>query len=154
MAAAAVSFDVRDIEKLADRLSSLNLDGGNRRALLMALGTELEAQTVERFETKKAPDGTPWKALNERYQSYLAEKFPYARPQLVVSGELRDTIESQVGSWNVLAGATKIYAARQNFGYENKTSARQFVGIGPQDETDLLGILEDFIEQRIIEAAS
>ena len=153
MAAAVVSYDIRQIGTLADKLSGLALDAEGSRKLLSALGVEMEAQTVERFTTKKAPDGTPWKALNERYQAYLAEKFPYARPQLVISGGLRDTVESQVSDQEVLTGATKIYAARQNFGYENKTPAREYLGIGPQDEIELLGVLEDVLEGRIREAA-
>lgn len=153
MAGAAVSFDVREIESLAQRLSGLALDAGDRRRLLTDLGVELEAQIVERFDTKKAPDGTAWQALSERYAAFLAEKFPGARPQLVVSGELRDTVESQPDDWEVLAGATKIYAARQNFGYEDKTPARTFIGISLENERDLLAIVDESLKAKISEAA-
>ena len=53
----------------------------------------------------------------------------------------------------MLAGATKIYAARHNFGYEDVTPARPFIGISAENEEDLEGIVDETMKANITEAA-
>ncbi len=150
MASAAVEINVKEVVSLASKLSGLALKPSEREKLLTSLGVELEAQTQERFDTKVDPEGNEWEELSEKYRAYLSKRFPGAEPQLVVSGDLRDTIESQVESWKVTVGATKEYAAVHNFGFEKKKiPKRQYLGIGLEDERELEAIVDAFIEERL-----
>jgi hypothetical protein len=57
----------------------------------------MEAQTQERFDTQKSPDGNSWKALAEKTTAYYAKKgLLGARSILVGEGTLRDSITSEV----------------------------------------------------------
>lgn len=155
MSAAVVTADTREIRKLAAVLNGLALGPGDRRQLLTDLGAELEDQTKERFDTKRAPDGSGWKELSDRYREYLARRFPGAQPQLVVSGELRDTVETQASDFSVLVGATKVYAAVHQWGWPEKhIPARPYIGIDERNEDGLVDIANRFIERRVAKVAS
>jgi len=154
MAGAVVSVDAREIKRLAAVLNSSTLDAGSRRKLMASLGVELEDQTKERFETKRSPEGTPWAEISEKHRLYLEARFPGSQPPLVVGGELRDTVESQASEWTVLTGATKIYAAVHQFGWDEKNiPARPYLGIGTTDEEALVAVAEDFLESVVRRAS-
>jgi phage virion morphogenesis protein len=154
MAAAVVSVDSREIKRLAAVLNRSSLDAGNRRRLMAALGAELEDQTKERFETKRSPEGTPWEEISEKHRRYLEDRFPGSQPPLVVGGELRDTVESQVSDWAVLMGATKVYAAVHQFSWDEKNiPARPYLGVGASDEESLVAVAEDFLVSAIRRAS-
>jgi len=154
VASASFSADTREIKRLAAALKGVTLEAADRRHLTRALGVELEDQTKERFDRKETPDGDPWKAISEAHQEYLARRFPGAEPPLVVSGGLRDSVESQPSEWVVLTGATKVYAAVHHFGWAEKNiPARPYLGVGPEDEEALAGIVEDFLDRRMRRAS-
>lgn len=154
MASAAFTADTRVVKRLAAALKGTALEAADRRRLTRALGVELEDQTKERFDSKVSPEGDPWKAISDAHQEFLARRFPGAEPPLVVSGGLRDAVESQSGEWAVLTGATKIYAAVHQLGWDEKNiPARPYLGIGDRDEEGLAGIVEDFLEARLRRAS-
>ncbi len=152
MSAAAITVDTRQISALADVLNRAALEPGDRRQLLINLAEEVRDISEERFETKRGPDGSPWKAISDRHAEYLAARFPGAQPPLVVSGELRDTMERQVSTEEALVGATKVYAAVHQFGWPEKNiPAREYLGIGSEGEPRLAEIAADFLESRLSE---
>jgi phage virion morphogenesis protein len=123
MAAATVSFDLKEIDAVKKMLANAALSGADRAKLLGSIGVEMEAQTQERFDTQKSPDGESWKALAQKTMDYYSSKgLLGARSILVGEGMLRDSITSEVqgGGWSVLAGATMEYAAVHQFGAEIK----------------------------------
>jgi phage virion morphogenesis protein len=122
MAAASVSFDLKEVDAVKKLLATAALDSADRGRLLQSIGVEMETQTQERFDTKKSPDGNTWKALAEKTKSYYACKGWAARSILVGEGTLRDSLTSEVqgGAWSVLVGATMEYAAVHQFGAEIK----------------------------------
>ncbi|MDR0583598.1 MAG: phage virion morphogenesis protein [Treponema sp.] len=120
---AQVSFDLKEIDAVKKLLSKITLSGADRARLLGSIGVEMEAQTQERFDTQKSPDGNSWKALAQKTMDYYGGKgLLGARSILVGEGTLRDSITSEVqgGAWSVLAGATMEYAAVHQFGAEIK----------------------------------
>ena len=168
MASGFVNVDVKQVQGLADILNKVTLSPSDRVKLLKSIGVELETQTQERFDTKKDPEGKPWKALAEKTKDYYIESGIQAKPPLLISGELRDTIESQVqDSWQVMVGATKIYAAIHQFGGDIKAKgakslfvpgygllqkvtipARPYLGISEGNAADIVSITLLFIESR------
>jgi phage virion morphogenesis protein len=152
---AQVSFDLKEIDKVKKLLAKATLDSAARAKLLQSIGVEMEAQTQERFDTQKSPDGNSWKALAQKTLDYYASRgLAGSRSILVGEGMLRDSITSEVqgGAWSVLVGATMEYAAVHQFGAEIKPKsakalfvpgygmlkkatipARPYLGVSPED---------------------
>ncbi|MDR3249392.1 MAG: phage virion morphogenesis protein [Treponema sp.] len=168
MDGAAVSFDLREIDGLAAKLNKAKLSTQDRAVLLRSIGAEVEAQTQERFDTQTDPEGNPWKALAQKTKDYYIENGFGGGSLLVKSGGLRDSVESQVSSWSVLVGATKIYAAIHQWGGDivPKTApalfvpgygrlkkvtipARPYVGISSNNAAEIAIIVQQFIAGRI-----
>jgi phage virion morphogenesis protein len=118
MAAATVSFNVKEIDSVKKMLAKAALNSASRQKLLQSIGVEMESQTQERFDTQESPDGNPWKALAQKTSDYYMSRGMGHRSLLVGEGMLRDSVTSQVqsGGWSVLVGATMEYAAVHQFG--------------------------------------
>jgi phage virion morphogenesis protein len=168
MDGAAVSLDLREVESLAAILNKAKLSTKDRMSLLGNIGAEVEAQTQERFDTQTDPEGNPWKALAQKTKDYYIENGFGGGSLLVKGGGLRDSVESQVGSWSVLVGATKVYAAIHQFGGDivpksaaalfvpgygrlKKVTipARPYVGISSDNAAEIAIIVQQFIAGRI-----
>ncbi|MDR1836613.1 MAG: phage virion morphogenesis protein [Treponema sp.] len=117
---AFVSFDLKEVDAVKKMLANASLNNADRGRLLQSIGVEMEAQTQERFDTQKSPDGDSWKDLAQKTKDYYAGQRKSARSILVGEGTLRDSITSEVqgGAWSVLVGATMEYAAVHQFGAE------------------------------------
>ena len=137
MAAASVSFDLKEIDAVKRLLAGAALSGTDRGRLLHDIGVEMKDQTVERFETKESPDGDTWKSIAESTRRYYERQTKSApEPPLVFVGMLRLSLTSEVqdGAWSVLVGATMEYAAVHQFGWPKKNiPARPYLGISPDD---------------------
>jgi len=118
MAAASVSFELREIDAARKLLEEAELDAGDRGRLLQSVGVEMETQTRERFDTRRSPEGDSWKALAQRTAEYYMDAGLGHRSILVGTGMLRDSVTSEVesGAWSALVGATMEYAATHRFG--------------------------------------
>lgn len=149
MASASVSFDLKEIEAVKKLPAGAALDGADRGRLLQSIGVEMEAQTRERFDTKRSPEGNPWKALARKTRDYYAGKGWAARSILVGEGTLRDSITSEVqgGAWSALAGAAMEYAAVHQFGWPKKNiPARPCLGVSPDDAKAIEAAAALFLE--------
>jgi phage virion morphogenesis protein len=145
---AAVEFNLREIDGLARLLRNIQLSDGERTSLLNGLGQAIETQTQERFDTQMSPEGTKWQDLAEKTKAYYAKRFPGRdRSILVGEGQLRDTVTHELnGSWSVLAGATMVYAAVHQFGWEKKNiPARPYIGVSPENAADLAALAQTFL---------
>jgi phage virion morphogenesis protein len=149
MAASELTFDLREVEGLAKLLERAKLSPNDRMQLLKNIGQEVEAQTQERFDSQIDPEGNRWKDLSEKTKQYYAKYFPGQRRSILVGeGSLRDSLESQVDSWSVMVGATKVYAATHQFG-RGKIPARPYLGLSIADVEDITLITQQFLAERI-----
>jgi len=116
--AATVTFELREVDAVRRLLADAALDSGDRGRLLQSIGTEMETQTRERFDTQRSPEGDSWQALAQKTRDYYAEKGLGHRSLLVGSGTLRGSVTHEVegGAWSALIGATMEYAAVHQFG--------------------------------------
>jgi len=166
MAAAQVSFDLKEVDAVRKTLAEAVLDSGGRQRLLQSIGVEMETQTKERFDTQRSPEGDSWKALAQRTKDYYRSNGKGHRGILVGEGLLRDSITSEVqqAGWSVLVGATMEYAAAHQFGaaITPKTAkalavpgygmlkkvtipARPYLGVSPNDAREIASIAAAFL---------
>jgi phage virion morphogenesis protein len=147
---ASVSFDLKEIDAVKKLLANAALDSTDRGRLLQSIGVEMEAQTQERFDTKKNPDGDSWKSIAEKtMRCYERNPRLAPKPPLVLEGMLRHSITSEVqdGAWAVLAGATMEYAAVHQFGWPKKNiPARPYFGVSRDDAKAIEAAVTIFLE--------
>jgi phage virion morphogenesis protein len=114
----------------------------------------LEDVPEESFATESAPDGTPWDDLSDYTKTERSERGYWPGQILQRSGRLAASIESDFDDNNASVGTTVIYAAIQHHGgmtspnsmIPNKPiPARPFLGLGEQQEADIMGILREFL---------
>jgi phage virion morphogenesis protein len=169
MDGAAVTVDLREVEGVAALLNRAKLSSQDRAQLLHNIGVEVQTQTKERLAAQTDPEGNPWKALAQKTKDYYIKNGFGGGSLLVQSGGLRDSIESQLsGSWSVLVGATKHYAAIHQWGGDivPKTAAalfvpgygqlkkvtipaRPYVGISSSNAAEIAIIVQQFVAGRI-----
>ncbi|MCW9041740.1 MAG: phage virion morphogenesis protein [Pseudopelagicola sp.] len=147
MAGLTTSLTTLGLDEAIRRLS--RLEGFAMAELADGAGAILESSTRDRFDTKLAPDGTPWEPWSEAYDETREDWHSL----LVEEGGLRDSIASYSSGTEVEVGSNLIYAAHQHFGGDETGSgipARPFLGISDQDESDLrelvTGRLEDLLQ--------
>lgn len=151
MGGAYVEFRLKEVEALAQLLNKISLTASQEKQLLAGIGVELEEVMKDRIaNTKTEADGEKWDDITEStrklYQKY--GKDTSYQNLLHRSGDLRDSVESQVKSKSVLVGATKFYASYLNDG-TSQMVARQFTGIGQSDIHLLIGALNAYLEEII-----
>ncbi|MBQ9206865.1 MAG: phage virion morphogenesis protein [Treponema sp.] len=152
MAGAVVEIGFDELRALCSRLNKMALTPSERKDLLGSVGEEMITQTKDRFAEKKTPDGDDWADIAQSTKDYYKRKFGTANPYngiLWRQGGLMDSLTQEVGSWSVLVGATKIYAAVHQYGYMWKNiPARTYIGLSADDKTEIVGIILGFLERR------
>ncbi|WP_314847009.1 phage virion morphogenesis protein [Treponema lecithinolyticum] len=149
MGSACVSVNIKEIEALTKKLKGYALTPAQENNLLKSLGVEIETQISERIEsTKRDPEGKTWAELADKTRQYLLKHFPSARPPLWRTGELLDTIESQVSGAVLLTGATKEYAGFLQDGTK-RMPARPFIGLSAQDIADLADLIDAWLKEHV-----
>ncbi|WP_119167109.1 phage virion morphogenesis protein [Algihabitans albus] len=144
---AGVSFRI-DIEDLALRraLAGAVEAAEDLTAPFDEIGSYLVAETLLRFEEGRAPDGTPWipsqRVLREGGQTLIGPG----------SGRLRDSQTYDLGADFVEVGTNVVYAAIHQFGGlpgmapgPAAIPARPYLGLGPDDEAEIVEILDDHL---------
>ena len=144
-----IRIESEAVGRLNRRISDLATGLTDFRPLLESVGAEVESQTRRRISEEKAtPDGTPWQPWSDDY----AETRHGGHSLLEGEGELLDSIQFLVGSDQVEIGSNLIYAAiHQHGGYEVGMTipARIYLGISPENEEDLMGILDDWADRQL-----
>ena len=119
MADAVVTIQDDELKALCSRLNGMALKPAERKALLASIGEEIITQTKDRFAEKKTPDGDDWADIAESTKNYYQKKFGSKNPGngiLWRQGNLMDSLTQEAGSWSVVVGATKVYAAVHQYG--------------------------------------
>lgn len=143
MSGAGIRADLFADPRLAGRLQRLaQLD---TTPLLEAIGAEVESQTRRRIAVDKAsPAGVPWP---EWSADYAATRHS-GHSLLQGAGHLLDSITHQVDGDSVLIGSPLVYAATHQFGDDERgIEQRQFLGLEGDDLDDVVGLVEDYLEQ-------
>lgn len=152
MAGAVVTIQDDELRALCLRLNKMTLTPNERKSLLGSVGEEMITQTKDRFAEKKTPDGDDWADIAQSTKNYYKRKFGTSDPGngiLWRQGGLMDSMTQEVGSWSVLVGATKIYAAVHQYGHAGKNiPSRTYVGLSADDKKEIVGIIFRFLERR------
>ena len=145
MAGAAIELDVSELLKANGQLvvDMKRLASADQRQLLGDLGTEVEGQTQERFDSQSDPDGRPWQPWSP---SYAARRAGDGGSILRRGGDLQGDVSRQVEGDQVEVGARKVYAAPHQHGWPKRNiPRRQFLGFSVGNVEELGMLVEDFV---------
>ena len=142
MAGASIRIEIEDLA-LRRALAGALAAGEDLTPAMEEIGSFLVNETLLRFEEGRAPDGTPWipskRVLLEGGQTLIGPG----------SGRLRDSQTYEAGPDFVEQGTNVVYAAIHQFGGlpgmapgPAAIPARPYLGLGPEDEPEILEILE------------
>ena len=143
----AVEVKLGEIEKLARKLNSFVLSGGDTTELMNGLGMIVEEQTKERFDTQTDPHGDPWRELTERYKK---RKIKDSSGGILVRGGLmRMSIEHQVvNSDTVLVGSPMEYSDFHQSAKSEKRR-REFLGLSTDNIAELQDAVDVFMKGQV-----
>lgn len=155
-----IKLTIEGLEDVDARLS--RLDPLDQNTILNSIGQQIKDQIRERFTTKTAPDGSPWK------------KNITGTSILVRSGNLAGVMKHVVSGDEVLVGPfgkPRLYAAIHQFGgtitpksakalrfqignrliHAKKVTipARPFLGLSDQNKLDILDALAVYLRDRL-----
>lgn len=160
MAGAAISVEFDDLGSIGEVVDALGLFVDfDRTDLLEALASEVESQTRRRISDEKtSPDGVAWPEWSEGYAGSRHGPTRSHRPHpgalresgghslLVLSGDLLDSVTSEVSGDEVVVGSNLVYAATHQYGRpEDGIPKREFVGLSDDDLTALEALTIDFL---------
>ncbi|WP_430318053.1 phage virion morphogenesis protein [Pseudomonas nitroreducens] len=118
MSGITIEFDsARVMQSLQSAVDLLQ----NPAPMFKDMGEYMRFALDVRFETKTAPDGTPWQALSP---AYLKRKKKNQDKILVLDGYLRNELRYQSSENELLVGSNRPYAAIHHFGGEIQIAAR------------------------------
>lgn len=128
-----------DTQPVARALRGLERFGDEvQREGLKKLAATVKQRTLERFDSKKSPDGQQWRKWSERY----AETRSSRHSLLVATGLLKRTISVRSSSTGIRIGSPRTYAAAVQ-------AERPFLGIGKSDIKPLDRILGSWAVQEM-----
>jgi phage virion morphogenesis protein len=140
---AAIEIRPEGLAALDRRIDRLLAGLNNPEPLLRELAAAGESQTRRRMESdKRGPDGTPWPEWSPGYAAtrHGGQSLLDARGDLIQS--LTAFADRQTAGW----GTNLVYAATHQFG-RGAIPARPFLGVSDDDERELLGIAEDWLDR-------
>ncbi len=146
----AISVDYES-EALSRVISQLLQRTSDLSPAMAEISEYLHERPRHHFDNEQAPDGTPWAPLAESTKKARARKgIPVDKILHGQSLHLRDTIfpfYSRDEAGVSTGPGTDKYAATQQFGDDSRNiPARPFLGLGVEDEAEVLDILNDFLE--------
>lgn len=147
MSGASASFHLDDAEakRMFQRIREW---GANARPVLNEIGSILEDSSRKRFETERAPDGTPWAPLSEKYKAWKAKKglmtgiLKARRGDLAVSPKWDPPAAD-----SVTVTAYDRRAVFHQFGTRRGIPARPFLGVSEEDREDIMDAVRRFMQR-------
>ena len=147
-------------EQLMAALTRADAQFDDMLPLYRQIGEILLTSTKERFAKGEAPDGTKWKpkspATLAKYGARKSNNVD-SRPLYGPTKLLSQQITSDAASDQVEIGSNRVYAAMMQYGGTKAAfphlwgdiPARPFLGISAQDETNLVGEIEEWLRTAI-----
>lgn len=147
MGSAAVEINLHEINKLAQKMNSFVLSGGDKAGLLKSLGLVIEEQTKERFDFERDPQDDPWRKLTDAYKK--RKGLISTGGILVKEGYLRGSIENQLkGNDSIIVGSPMEYAGyHQDAKKEDRR--RPFLGFSTSNIIELQESVDVFMKEHI-----
>ena len=143
MSQAALKYDLRQVERLKKTLQKVSAQ--SFRPMMESLAQEVEVQTLRRFEHGEGPEG-PWEDWSEKYAERMAGKGTFILNRRGSKG-LMGSIRGERRGDGVVIGSHMPHAATHQYGDDARgIPARPYLGITPEDESDLVDIVNDFID--------
>ncbi len=144
-------------DEISAGLAKLGAALANPLPVFQDFGEYLVKSTTDRFPTGRAPDGSVWapkSPVTIAAQGGRRTNRLDTRPLFGPSGALSSTINYEAFSDRVEWGSPMVYAAMQQFGGTRSQfpnlwgdiPARPFLGISAEDETALLDICAEWLE--------
>ena len=144
MAGARIEIEVRGLGEVERRLSRLAARLDDPAPVLERIGARMVESTEARFDTLKAPDGSPWAPLAEKTRRY---KGKHEDKPLTREGDLRGSISAEADRDGVVIGSDRPYAATHQFGREEANiPARPFLGLSDADIALIHSILDEYLD--------
>lgn len=144
MSGVTLSLTAPELDDAIRRLA--RLESFEMAELADNAGALLESSAKHRFETKTAPDGTPWAAWSEAYD----ETRNHNKHSLLVNeNDLLESVQSFAEGSDVNVGSNLIYAAHHQIGGEDIDSGmpkRPFLGASRDDIADLRDLVTSHLE--------
>lgn len=161
---ANIEMNLRELDGVREKLEKARLSPQERKKLLASVAQLVEMQSKERFDTQTDPDGNRWKEISAVTAAYYRKKFITHRSLLFISGFLRESIESQVNSWQAVIGATRIYAATHQYGAEKgqfgrtkrnapipwgRIPPRPYLGLNDENVSEISRCVDEYLAEKI-----
>lgn len=144
-----LSYDLRDLENVADALNRA-LGVLSQRELLDVVGAIAESGSRRRIQyEKKDPDGKRWKPWSRHY----AQTRHSGHSLLSGEGHLLDSIQHSVDGDSVSVGSNKVYAAIHQFGgaagrgQKALIPARAYLGLSKLDKEYIADAFKSVVEE-------
>jgi phage virion morphogenesis protein len=145
----SVEFDSSDVDRaLVELLKNVkNID-----AALDEIGGSQVAETQQRFELERDPQGKRWRGLARSTLEKRSKKGGTAARILRDDAELYDSIVHRVAGRGVRWGSNRIYARIHQLGGQAgrgrrvRIEPRPFLGLSEEGKREIVEILRDHIE--------
>jgi phage virion morphogenesis protein len=143
--------DVELQRRLAEAVDSL----ARPRELMGRIGALMERNVEERFQTKQAPDATPWRPISAATRKIYERVFKGNIPGslLLRTGHMRDSLTFSAAERHVDVGFGDPKAAWHEFGTQ-RMPRRQLLTddpiagtLGEQDREDVLAEVNGFLRE-------
>jgi len=141
--------------EIIEALNKVLQSGQDLEPAMRGIAGVMADASEEAFEQEKAPDGSPWGDLSDETTKPLRKATGHWPGQILqVTGDLAASVHTEYGSDYAAIGSNKAYAAMMHFGGITSPESmipgkeipeRQFLGLGPQDEDEIIRILHDFL---------
>jgi phage virion morphogenesis protein len=134
-------------------LTQLKTRGDDLRPLFHEVGAELKRTTRLRFDNQSDPDGRRWNPLDEAYAKWKSSKPKSVDPRgpvidkiLHFALDLRDSIDYQAGTDELVVGSNVLYARVHQLGRkDDKRTARPFLGLSKDDRDFIADAGADYL---------
>lgn len=148
---AHIDFDDHELTRAIAALSAPQLD-----EIGDVVGALVEDQVKRRISDEKtSPDGDAWEPWSAGYAAHLQEQGKTAGLLLVLSGDLRDSIQHFTRGDDVHVGTPLVYGAIHQFGGDvgqghQAIPARPYLGLSDENAREIkelvIGQLEDLFQ--------
>ncbi|CUB06609.1 phage virion morphogenesis protein [Marinomonas fungiae] len=153
------SIQIRhNTDEILEAFNQLLARSDNLAPVMKDIEGVLADATERAFDEESSPDHDPWPNLSAFTQSQRTEKGYWPGQILQRSGRLAAGIETDSDSDSAYIGTNVIYAAIQQFGGTTSPNSmipnkdikpRPFIGLGSEDEEEILDILKDFLSEAL-----